>query len=79
MSAQSQATHAVVLVSGGMDSAVTLALARIDDLPQALEVHARRLLGGDGHWQYQFRIEHAHAPIASGRAAVITSPAPGPG
>lgn len=58
---------------------VTLALARIDDLPQALEVHARRLLGGDGHWQYQFRIEHAHAPIASGRAAVITSPAPGPG
>ena len=52
---------------------VVLLLARIDDLPQALEVHAQRLLAGDGHWQYAFRVEHAGALIASGRAAVITS------
>lgn len=54
---------------------VTLLRTRIDDLPHALEVHAQRLLAGDGHWQYTFRIEHAGEPIASGRAAVITSPA----
>ncbi|KAB2898581.1 MAG: 7-cyano-7-deazaguanine synthase QueC [Dokdonella sp.] len=45
MSAQSQATHAVVLVSGGMDSAVTLALAR----EQGLVCHALGVDYGQRH------------------------------
>ncbi|RYD16402.1 MAG: phosphotransferase [Lysobacteraceae bacterium] len=56
--------------------AVDLAVERVDDLPGALDVHAERLLGGEGSWQYAFRIEHAGVPIASGRAAVIAAQAP---
>ena len=55
---------------------VELHRARIDDIHAALEVHAQHLLGGDGHWQYAFRVEHAGLLLARGRAAVITSPAP---
>ncbi|WP_291227361.1 phosphotransferase [Dokdonella sp.] len=54
---------------------VELQVARIDDLPGLLDVHARRLLAGDGHWQYAFRIEHAGALLAQGRAAVIAGAA----
>jgi len=50
---------------------VALAVERIDDLAGALDVHAQRLLGGDGHWQYAFRVEHAGRVIAQGRVAVI--------
>jgi predicted hotdog family 3-hydroxylacyl-ACP dehydratase len=53
--------------------AVELAVGRVDDLPGAIDVHAERLLGGEGSWQYAFRIEHAGVPIASGRAAVIAA------
>ena len=56
--------------------AVDLAVERVDDLPGAIDVHAERLLGGEGSWQYAFRIEHAGVPIASGRAAVIAAQAP---
>ncbi|MBC6941124.1 MAG: 7-cyano-7-deazaguanine synthase QueC [Xanthomonadales bacterium] len=45
MSAQSQSAHAVVLVSGGMDSAVTLALAR----EQGLVCHALGVDYGQRH------------------------------
>jgi predicted hotdog family 3-hydroxylacyl-ACP dehydratase len=56
--------------------AVELHRARIDDLPGDIDVHASRLLGGDGSWQYAFRIEHAGALLASGRAAVVVVVAP---
>ena len=48
---------------------VELARARADDLDGDLDVHAERLLGGDGSWQDAVRIEHDGAIIASGRAA----------
>lgn len=53
--------------------AVELHLARIDDLPGALDVHAERLLGGDTSWQYAFRVEHRGVLLASGRAAVLAT------
>lgn len=52
---------------------VELAVERIDDLPGAIEVHAERLLGGEGSWQYAFRVEHAGTVLARGRAAVIAA------
>lgn len=52
---------------------VELAVERIDDIADALDVHAQRLLAGDGHWQYAFRVEHAGRMLAQGRAAVIAS------
>ncbi len=51
--------------------AVELHVARVDDLAGMLDVYAERLLGGEGSWQYAFRIEHVGALLASGRAAVI--------
>jgi predicted hotdog family 3-hydroxylacyl-ACP dehydratase len=51
--------------------AVRLHTARIDDLAGALDVHAEKLLDGGGSWQYAFRIEHAGAVLADGRAAII--------
>jgi predicted hotdog family 3-hydroxylacyl-ACP dehydratase len=53
--------------------AVELMVDRIDDIGGPIDVHAERLLGGDGSWQYAFRIEHAGALLASGRAAVMVS------
>ena len=52
--------------------AVKLHIARIDDLVHALDVHAEKLLDGGGSWQYAFRIEHAGALLAEGRAAVMS-------
>lgn len=53
---------------------VALHVARIDDLPGDLDVHAERLLDAGDSWQYQFRIEHAGAVLAEGRAAVMLRP-----
>ncbi|MBS0515738.1 MAG: phosphotransferase [Proteobacteria bacterium] len=50
---------------------VRLHLARIDDLPGPLAVHALKLLDGGAGWQYEFRVEHAGNLLAEGRAAVI--------
>lgn len=79
--AQAMAVHGALLAraSGGAATpgylvslrGVDLARDRIDDLPDDLDVHAERLLGGDGSWQYAFRIEHAGMLLASGRAAVM--------
>ena len=79
--AQAMAVHGALLARAAGGAAmpgylvslrgVDLARARIDDLDGELDVHAERLLGGDGSWQYAFRIEHAGAVIASGRAAVM--------
>ena len=55
--------------------AVHLHVARIDDLPGALDVHARKLLDGGGSWQYEFRVEHAGRVLADGRAAVVQAAA----
>jgi len=41
-------------------------LARIDDLPGALECSARMLSDGDGGWQYAFRIDHSDRLLAEG-------------
>ena len=85
--AQAMAVHGglVARAGGGVAApgllvslrAVELLVARIDDLPGLLDVHAERLLGGAGSWQYAFRVEHAGAPLASGRAAVMLAPRPG--
>ena len=55
--------------------AVELHVARVDNLADALDVHAERLLSGEGSWQYAFRVEHAGAMLASGRAAVMVAQA----
>jgi predicted hotdog family 3-hydroxylacyl-ACP dehydratase len=54
---------------------VELHVARIDDLPGALEGHAEMLSDGDAGWQYAFRIHHAGTLLAEGRAAVMLQPA----
>jgi predicted hotdog family 3-hydroxylacyl-ACP dehydratase len=51
--------------------AVALHVARVDDLPDALECEARMLAEGADSQQYAFRIEHAGALLAEGRAAVM--------
>ena len=56
--------------------AVELHVARIDDLPGALECEASVLIDSDAGWQYAFRIRHAGALLAEGRAAVMPQPVP---
>jgi len=51
--------------------AVRLHLARIDDLVDALDVRAEKLLAGDSGWQYAFHVECAGRLLAEGRAAVM--------
>ena len=50
---------------------VTLHVARIDDLPGALECEAELLAESPATQQYAFRIVHAGALLAEGRAAVM--------
>lgn len=50
---------------------VDLYVARIDDLADTLEGEAELLAAGGGSQQYVFRIRHAGALLAEGRAAVI--------
>lgn len=54
---------------------VQLQVERVDDLAGTLDVHAQCLLGGDGSWQYRFRVEHDGEVLATGRAAVIAAAA----
>ena len=51
-----------------------LYVARIDDLPEALECEAEVLAESETSQQYAFRISHAGRPIAEGRAAVMLQP-----
>ena len=53
---------------------VHLAVARIDDVEDPLDVHAERLVASGGGWLYGFRIEAAARPLASGRVAVLPAP-----
>ena len=50
---------------------VQLHVARIDDLPGALDVHALKLLDSGTSWQYEFHVEYRGRLLAEGRAAVI--------
>ena len=50
---------------------VELHVARIDDLPGALDCLAEVLIDSDSGWQYAFRISHGDALLAEGRAAVM--------
>lgn len=50
---------------------VALHVARIDDLPGAIECEARVLVESDGGAQYAFSISHAGVLVAEGRAAVL--------
>ena len=79
--AQAMAVHGGLRarVSGGLARpgllvalrAVELHVARIDELPGALECSADMLADGDTGWQYAFRIRHGEATLAEGRAAVM--------
>jgi len=53
---------------------VQLHLARLDDLPGAIEGRARKLIDTGESWQYEFELHHAGVPIAQGRAAVMARP-----
>lgn len=50
---------------------VALHVARIDDLPEALVCEAETLAQAQDSQQYAFRIFHAGALLAEGRAAVM--------
>jgi predicted hotdog family 3-hydroxylacyl-ACP dehydratase len=54
---------------------VKLHVARVDDLPHNLDVHAQKIAVSAGAMQYAFRIEHAGVALAEGRAAVMTAAA----
>ena len=54
---------------------VTLHVERIDELPGKLQVHVECLLAMADSLQYAFRVEHRGSVLASGRAAVMLSPA----
>jgi predicted hotdog family 3-hydroxylacyl-ACP dehydratase len=54
---------------------VELHVARVDDLPGALECQAQVLAAGAGSQQYAFRITHQTTLLAAGRAAVVLQPA----
>lgn len=56
---------------------VQLHVARIDDLPGALEAEAEALVEGDSGCQYTFRITHQGTLLAEGRAAVLHLPTAG--
>ena len=53
---------------------VALHVARIDDLPGSLECEAHVLVSGETAQQSAFRITHAGALLAEGRAAVMLQP-----
>lgn len=50
---------------------VQLQVTRLDDLPGALDIHARQMLADGAGCQYEFRIEHAAMLIANGRIAIM--------
>ena len=50
---------------------VSLHVARLDDLPGDLDVHAERLSGDANNILYQFSLSHAGRCLLEGRAAVV--------
>ncbi|WP_213437618.1 MULTISPECIES: phosphotransferase [Lysobacteraceae] len=53
---------------------VVLHVARIDELPGAIECEAEALVASDTAQQYRFAIHHAGTLLAEGRAAVMLQP-----
>lgn len=49
---------------------LALHVARLDNLPGALEIAAQRLLGGESGWVYEFAISHAGRPLAEGQFTI---------
>ena len=84
--AQAMAVHGGLRAresGGGVRPGVLVALrgvelhcARIDDLAGALEGEAELLMEDEASQQYAFRIRHAGALLAEGRAAVVLADAP---
>lgn len=78
--AQAMAVHGVLLAPEGAPPrpgylasvrSVQLAVDRLDDLPQDLDIVAERLSGDENNILYHFRVEHAGDLLLSGRAAVM--------
>jgi len=84
--AQAMAVHGALVAAGdGAPRAgylasvrsVELAVARLDDLADELEIRAERLSGNDAQILYGFTVGCAGRTVASGRAAVILDAAAG--
>jgi predicted hotdog family 3-hydroxylacyl-ACP dehydratase len=84
--AQAMAVHGALVAAGdGAPRAgylasvrsVELAVARLDDLADELEIRAERLSGNDAQILYGFTVSCAGRRLASGRAAVILDAAAG--
>lgn len=78
--AQAMAVHGALLAPEGAPPrpgylasvrSVQLAVDRLDDLPQDLDIVAERLSGDENNILYHFRVEHAGDLLLSGRAAVM--------
>ena len=78
--AQAMAVHGALLAPAGAPPrpgylasvrSVQLAVDRLDDLPQDLDIVAERLSGDEHNILYHFRVEHAGNLLLSGRAAVM--------
>jgi len=78
--AQAMAVHGALLAPAGAPPrpgylasvrSVQLAVDRLDDLVQDLDIVAERLSGDEHNILYHFRVEHAGDLLLSGRAAVM--------
>lgn len=78
--AQAMAVHGALLAPEGAPPrpgylasvrSVQLAVDRLDDLAQDLDIVAERLSGDEHNILYHFRVEHAGDLLLSGRAAVM--------
>ena len=78
--AQAMAVHGALLAPEGAPPrpgylasvrSVQLAVDRLDDLPQDLDIVAERLSGDEHNILYHFRVEYAGNLLLSGRAAVM--------
>ena len=78
--AQAMAVHGALLAPAGAPPrpgylasvrSVQLAVDRLDDLAQDLDIVAERLSGDEHNILYHFRVEHAGNLLLSGRAAVM--------
>lgn len=78
--AQAAAVHGALLAALGNASArpgylvttrrLALYVPRLDDLPDALEINANRLLGGASGWVYEFSVTHTGQCLAEGQFTI---------
>lgn len=84
--AQAMAVHGALIAqaAGGMAHPgllvalreVELHVARIDDLPAPLHIHAWREFADEHAWSYRFRVCHRERELATGRAMVMLQDEP---